>query len=228
MSSLTPIPCHRLDLPPAAADSLASPLWPSLPSAELGQPWRSSPEDRFRPCRVWTAWTPSALHVLAELEDDDIANSARGERQATWQTGDVFEIFLRPEGQDAYFEFHVTPENETLRVRFPSAAYFDAMAARFPHSPEWVFDLSLARGAFQSAVQVDAAACRWRVCAVIPYATVLENGEATPERPWLASFCRYDTTRGIPGAVLSTTSPHSEPAFHRQSDWRPLHFLPQA
>jgi hypothetical protein len=215
-----------VDLPPAADECLGSPLWPPAPSAELGQPWRASPEDHFRPARVWVAWTPSALHILAELEDDDIANSARGERQATWETGDVFEIFLRPEGQEAYFEFHVTPENETLRVRFPSAAYFDAMASRFPRSPDWVFDLSLAPDAFQSAVHVDAAARRWRVCAVIPCATVLENGDESLQRPWLASFCRYDTTRGVPGAALSTTSPHPGPVFHQQSDWRPLHFLP--
>lgn len=223
------IPCPFLGATNDPSPRLDAALWPSAPGATLGQNWPPSLEERFRPTRVWTGWTPSTLHIFAELEDDDIANSARGERQATWETGDVFEIFLRPQGQDAYFEFHITPENETLRVRFPSAVYFDAMALVRPRDPGWVFNLTLAPAAFQSAVRIDAASRRWMAAAAIPFTTVLENGESTPQRPWLASFCRYDTTRGVPGAVLSSTSPHTgKPNFHRQQDWRTLDFLPAA
>lgn len=225
MTSLPPIPCPFR--PPSLPEAPCLDLHLlGAPSAALAQSWLACPGPRFRPGRVWTAHSSSALFVTAELEDDDIANSARSERQPTWATGDVFEIFLRPQGQDAYFEFHITPENFTLRVRFPSTAYFQAMAERFPSDPAWVFDLSLPPTAFTSATRVQPAARRWTAAAVIPFSTVLENGETSPSRPWLASFCRYDTTRGLPDAELSSTSPYPQPHFHDQSHWRELHFLP--
>jgi len=223
---MPPIPCPFLGPSTDSSPRLDPALWPDGPSAVLGQAWLPVPEPAFRAAQVWAGWTPDTLHLRAVLEDDDIANSARGERQATWETGDVFEIFLRPQGQDAYFEFHITPENETLRVRFPSAAYFDAMALAYPRNPSWVFDLSLSPSAFQSATLIDPAARRWTAAAAIPFATVLENGESCPARPWLASFCRYDTTRGRPGAVLSSSSAYeSGPRFHQQSAWNELNFL---
>lgn len=209
--------------PPAWPPALNVPPYP--PAATLFQAWRAHPEPGYLPANVWLTHCGEALHVTAVLEDADIFNSARGENQPTWTTGDVFEIFLRPEGQEAYYEFHVTPENHTLRLRFPSVAFRQAMARQFPHDPAWVFDLSLPPSSFQSASRVEAHHHRWIVTARVPFSTVLENGDSFPLRPWRVSFCRYDATRGTPGAVLSSTSPYPEPRFHEIEHWLPLHFI---
>jgi hypothetical protein len=41
---------------------------------------------------------------------------------------------------------------------------------------------------------------------------------------WLFSFSRYDYTRGRGEPVISSTSPHAAPAFHRQQEWGRLRF----
>jgi hypothetical protein len=226
MTAPLPIMCHPTTEDVLNHGGLRPGLHYDSPGLALGQHWLDTPEPGLRPGEVWVSSTSHALQVFASLEDDVIGNSARGERQPTWSTGDVLEIFLRPDGQDAYFEFHITPENETLRVRFPSERYFAAMARQYPRDPNWVFDLSLAHNCIQTATQVIPESRRWNVAAVIPFTTVLENGETFPSRPWRVSFCRYDTTPGLSKPVLSSTSPYSTPKFHDQSAWRELRFVP--
>lgn len=223
---LEPIACPFAETDSSRHLDHGQPSAGAHPAVTLSQHWLGQPEAGFRPTRVWPSWSPEGLHILAEMEDDAIGNTARGDRVATWETGDVFEIFLRPPGQDAYFEFHITPENETLRVRFPSAAYFEAMSARFHHDAGWVFDLSLSRDCLRTTARADHAGRRWWAGAFIPFTTVLENGTVPPAGPWMASFCRYDCTPGSPRAVLSSSSPHPgpRPRFHDQAFWRPLEF----
>ncbi|HOP97580.1 MAG TPA: hypothetical protein PLH97_12370 [Verrucomicrobiota bacterium] len=55
----------------------------------------------------------------------------------------------------------------------------------------------------------------------MPGATVLAAGAR-----WQFSFGRYDHTQDGMGAVVSSTSPHAEPDFHRQQEWGLLEFEP--
>ncbi|HHY86694.1 MAG TPA: hypothetical protein GYA07_14345 [Verrucomicrobia bacterium] len=55
----------------------------------------------------------------------------------------------------------------------------------------------------------------------VPGATVLAAGAR-----WQFSFGRYDHTQDGMGAVVSSTSPHAEPDFHRQQEWGLLEFEP--
>ena len=90
-------------------------------SVELGQSWLSNRETKFRPGKVRIGWRDESLLVMAELDDDHIFSRASALNQKTWEMGDAFEIFLRPVQQSAYLEFHVTPNNHRLQLRFPDA-----------------------------------------------------------------------------------------------------------
>jgi hypothetical protein len=190
------------------------------PACTLGQYWCSKPQKDFLPATVRTGWTDRALVVLAELEDSDIFNPVTEFNAMSFQSGDVFEMFLRPEEQSAYCEFHISPQNQRLQLRFPSS---DALRKprQEPGIPkDWmIYDRQI-----DSRVRIDAAHNRWWVLAALPVDMVADSKRVGPGSRWLFSFSRYDYTRGTPAPVLSSTSPHREVNFHRQQEWGTLLF----
>jgi len=201
--------------------------WPELGSVlfdaqivESQQAWRNELEPGFRPMRVKTGWTRDALYVHAEIEDADIFNPEKQFNALSFTKGDVFEIFLRPCDQDAYFEFHVTPENQKLQLRFPSAAALAAPRAQPGLPPEWF----ISHRVIESRVRVSTATQRWEVAVEIPFDLVCEMSQPRSDTRWLFSFSRYDYTRGQEHPVLSSTSPHKVLNFHRQEEWGELRF----
>src|SRR5581483_9783439 len=97
----------------------ATQAFASAASCRLGQGWQEEPHPHFQPAVVRVGWAPESLWVYAELTDLDIYNKATRNNQNTWDLGDVFELFVRPLPQIIWFEFHVTPEHQTLQLRWP-------------------------------------------------------------------------------------------------------------
>ncbi len=187
----------------------------------LQQFWLDHPQAGFRSARVRTGWTGEKLYVFAELDDDDIFNPVTALNSPSYLHGDVFEMFLRPIGQEAYHEFHVTPQNQKFQLRVPSARKFAARQTGSGIPSCWM----IANRLIESRVQVCVAAGQWRVLAAIPFDMVAEARQPEAGSQWLFSFSRYDYSRANPKPVLSSTSPHRPPvSFHRQQDWGFLTF----
>ena len=215
--------CHRLTkFDPCSWESVAGAFCDAQPS-HLQQSWLSDPQPGFRPGRVRTGWTDDALIVFAELNDDDIFNPATGLNEHFYTRGDVFEMFLRPTGQDAYYEFHVGPQNQKFQMRIPSAADFAALRGVAGIPSAWM----ISQRQIESRVEVSAEAGQWKVLAAIPFDMVAEVQPPQAGTRWMFSFCRYDYTRQQPEPVLSSTSPHHAPvSYHSQAEWGELTFLP--
>ncbi len=178
----------------------------------LRQAWRDEPEPQFRPCTVRCARTHEALWILAELDDNDIFNPVTQFNEPAFTKGDAFEIFLRPPRQDAYYEFHVSPENQRFQLRFPGQGRVTEAAK--------VSDFQI-----DSRTQVLPDRRRWEVLAGLPFSRVAEAGLPRDGDRWLFSFSRYDYTRGEAAPVLSSTSPHTICNFHRMEEWGTLLFV---
>ncbi len=193
------------------------------PVCTMKQAWLPVPEPGFRPARVRTGWRPEALYVLADLDDADIFNPETRFNEPAFQFGDVFEMFLRPEDQEPYYEIHVSPQNQKFQLRVPyENAIFKVKAppgAFLP--PDWMVTQTVV----ESRVSVLTGQERWRVLAVIPFRLVVERGTVVTGARWRFSFCRYDYTRGAAQPVLSSTSPHKVLSFHRQQEWGTLQFV---
>jgi len=185
----------------------------------LRQAWRADVEPEFAPGEVRTGWRGETLFVFAELADADIASRATDHNQRFWELGDTFEIFLQPAGQSAYVELHVAPGNWRIHARFPgrsgppAAAPPDSFAAAL-RPPD----------AFGSRTWVNVEARAWQVLAEIPAAIVRGRPEPLEGTTCRFSFCRYDYTRGRDTPVISSSSPHPVPAFHRPEEWGVLRF----
>lgn len=186
----------------------------------MGQAWLPAPDPRFRPAVVRAAWREEDFLIYAELEDEDAFNPLHEFNGMLFMHGDVLEIFLRPEDQKAYFEFHISPENQKFQLRIPSAEEFRRPRS-VPCLPgEWF----IAEPVLFSRVLLEPAKRRWTVFAAIPLSRI--TGDHAPVRGmrWKFSFSRYDYTRGNPDPVHSSTSPHQRLNFHLQDDWGTLTF----
>jgi hypothetical protein len=189
------------------------------PSCAFQQAWLETPEADFQPATVRVGWQGNRLWVYGELGDVDIFNDATHLNDATYAKGDIFEIFVRPEGQDDYYEFHTTPENHNLQLHWPDNQTVwgcedtqESLAPYFTDKP-----------LITSNTQVQRENNLWRVIASVP-ADIAHSGAIEVGDVWNFSFSRYDCTRGRVLPVWSASSPHAEPRFHRQQEWGKLTF----
>ena len=206
-----PVPTFSIDSlePVVAAFTGATPI-------PLGQSWLQTPERDFAPGVVLTAWRAETLLVFANLTDADVFTLANRHNQRFWELGDTFEIFLQPEGDSAYVELHVAPNNLRLQLRFekpPTARDLDPFAAALIH-----------HDTFDSRTWTSPNGDGWLALAVIPIGTMFNRPLAGST--WRFSFSRYDATRGRERPVISSSSPHAELAFHRPHEWQRLRFSP--
>ncbi|HEX4349240.1 MAG TPA: carbohydrate-binding family 9-like protein [Verrucomicrobiae bacterium] len=211
--------CRKL--PAYAADKLDAvrTAFRAADSCATRQAWLPKPESDFRPATVRTGWRENSLCVFAELEDVDIFTHATAHNQRMWESGDVFEIFLQPAGSPSYVELHVTPNNLRLQLSFP-----DTVTLRRAQA-ENVFDrLILPDGAFRSHTWLDPENGEWYVHAEIPPALVCGDDHLPAGGKWRFSFSRYDYSHGRHEPVISSTSPHTRPDFHRREEWGTLFF----
>lgn len=186
----------------------------------LQQAWQVKQSERFAPGVVRVGWRHNSFLVHAKLMDVDIFTQASGLNQRTWELGDAFEIFLRPEGQMAYVEFQVTPNNQRLQLRYNNVAALDR--ARETGS---LAEALIPGEAFRSKTWVDERNSSWDVFAEIPAHVVCGSNDSLAGSCWHFSFSRYDYTRGVAEPVISSTSPHAEANFHSQKEWGVIQFM---
>ncbi len=184
----------------------------------MGCAWGDAGRDHNLGAWVRTGWEDGHLWVYAVMDDACIYNPVTSFNEPSFQLGDVFEMFIRPDGQDVYYELHVNPNNARMQLRIPSADVFYTHREEPGIPSDWfVYEWQ-----FESRVEVDANLGQWRVLARIPRSKVEESG---PVDAWHVSFSRYDYA--APGAVpvLTSTSAHTGPDFHHQACWRRLVFI---
>ncbi len=203
-----------------ATDDLASvrAAFMAATAIALGQPWRAAPEPDFASGIVRAGWRAQSLLIFAELSDADVFTQAREHNERFWEQGDTFEIFLQPSAAGPYVELHVAPNNLRLQLRFAK-----------PPSPQDVDPFATALiddQVFVSRTWLQPEERGWCVFADIPAAAVGYGPGHLASSTWRCSFGRYDATRGRPEPVISSTSPHPVPAFHRPHEWGELHFTP--
>jgi len=181
----------------------------------LRQSWRDSPEEGFRPAVARVGRQGESILFLADLDDADIVAPRAEFNDAAFKAGDAFEIFLAPEGQPSYYEFHVSPGNARLQLRFPrpGAAREAPFFAGDPLAP-----FKVREALFSSRVFIWEKGGGWSVLAKVPLASILEGGRELPLAVRF-SLGRYDWTSGREAPVVSSASMHRVCDFHRMEEW---------
>lgn len=184
----------------------------------MQQGWRTEAEADFTPATVRAGRRGNSLLVFAELEDADIFTRATALNQRMWELGDTLEIFLAPARTGSYVEFHVTPNNQRLQLRFPSSE-----AVRQIQAAGLFEEFLLAGRVFHSHTWTEGR--KWFVYAEIPAMPVCGTSQLSADARWRFSFSRYDYIRGRAEPIISSTSPHAKPDFHRREEWGVLQFV---
>jgi len=218
--TFTPLKCQ--ELPAFDADKLEviHAAFGRADGCVMGQAWLAVSEADFTPANVRVGWRSDSLLVFAELEDADICTRATASNQRMWELGDVLEMFLAPENSGSYVEFHVTPNNMRLQLRFP-----DTAALRQAQAANCFDDFLLPDGVFSSRSWVQPKNNKWLVYAEIPAVAVCGLDRPLAGGRWRFSFSRYDHICGRSEPIISSTSPHAVADFHRRQEWGTLLFI---
>lgn len=177
------------------------------------QHWQKEIQTGFRPAAIALGSSSEELFGHAILHDDFIFNKASKKGDRTWETGDVFEIFLKRSDQNHYWEMHVTADNFQLIFELPPACerqnqtIDDVFKNYWRELPE-----------FQSKVVLNPQQRQWQVFWKIAWKCL---GVQDPRRhQWQMAFCRYDYAESpLERPVLSSTADLSQRSFHRLEEW---------
>ena len=179
---------------------------PRMWTWSFGQHWNKTPEPRFQPGFVGVTQTDSHLLIEASLQDRAINLSMYPLNQLAFLECDAFEVFLGAGNATHYYEFHVTPSNSILQLRFEIAA------PREPLESHMVQETL-----FTSEVRIESTS--WHVRMQIPLPPL-----NFPDLSRLKlSFGRYDYLSDGNPPVISSTSPHTVCNFHRMEEWSIIH-----
>ncbi len=211
----------------------------------LTQYWLSKHQERFAEGYSKVAWSNEHLVCFAHFADCDIFNEEQEFNAPGYIAGDVFEIFVKREGEPAYLEIHVSPHNQVLQLRWPRpiAEIFPPRARRFRrrgHRRDGIrrrrrrdpeqrrkdnedvlkpYMIDQPRIATAARLLPDENA--WQAVAFVPF-DLISDHTPEPGDAYRYSASRYDWTRGKRRPILSSSSPHEELNFHRSGDWRIL------
>jgi hypothetical protein len=134
-----------------------------------------------------------------------------------WELGDVFEVFLVRRGWKRYVELHTTPRNHRLHL-----AWTQRDLTRFQTGRASLGEFVRSSKEFTSWVRRSTRSRQWRVLLRIPSSTLPPGTPLQAGQRFFMSFSRYDA--GLPSTcpILSSTSFHSQPDYHRIHEWRPV------
>ena len=184
------------------------------------QHWQPAASPNFAPGTVKLFWEAEALVVYAQLDDADII-STNTTFNAPFFTGcDAFEIFLRPEGQDAYVELHVGAQNQKMQLKIDQSEAFYKRRYEWPPVEELIAPYLISEPVLESHTRIREDKRGWETIVRIPF-DFLSDGknDVVYGTPLYGSFCRYDYTAGEKEPVYSSTSSLGKLDFHLQDFW---------
>jgi hypothetical protein len=222
MSSLAaePYTCQRLP-------EGESPGWAELQqflakqtALPLEQNWLAEKDPLFMPGMAGAAWDKDYLYVYGDLEDRDIFNPSEGLNQPHYQKGDIFEVMVRPLESEAYFEFHATPRDQVMQLRFPRKTSLAEYREAGGKPENLITTFQIDGRVAEAHAEIRREENRWTVILKIPARAITPGRVFREGEALLFSFCRYDYTQGTAAPVLSSTSLYTVCSFHRQEEWR--------
>lgn len=181
--------------------------------------------DKVRPARTKTRtrllWDNEFLYFTAEMEDTDLFADVSEPDGDTWNN-DVWELFLKPAGGKAYYEFHVSAANTKFDLFLPHRGAWLLKRLRRAHEFHIESEVTL-RGTLNDLTDRDSG---WTVEGRIPWSDLKMTGGAPGSGDkWTFALCRYDYSVGLERPELSSTAPFQALDFHRPQDFATIEFV---
>ena len=151
------------------------------------------------------------LYVGAELEDSDVMNEGNEDQSHLYTTGDLIEVFLKPSGENYYWEIYGTPNNKKTWFFYPSRGrlMFPACASYLPKELKVA---ATADGTLNNWRDKDKG---WTVEIAIPIKELTAYGAKFDNSAnWTVQFGRYNYSAYLHKTELSAYPLLSNVNFH--------------
>ncbi|MEO6053180.1 MAG: hypothetical protein ABIP97_04135 [Chthoniobacterales bacterium] len=244
----TPLTISCKPLPkfdPSEQKSVAKAFKNAEPSP-FQQTWLPEKDKGFEPGNVRLGWKPDALWIYAVMDDADVSNpttkmnemqdlattDAKHYRIVTTLLGDAFEMIVRQQEPAPYYEFHVTPQNQILQLKWLD--WKDYGSTDWRPGAKNTFLSHLVEGAklFTSNVWINRERKQWSVLISVPAELITGKKTISAGDMWLFTSARYDAlSKDDPNPITSSTTLHFRSrnprrflSFHRADEWSHINF----
>ena len=152
------------------------------------------------------------LYVLAVLDDEDIVQTSREDQALACETGDMVEVFLKPEDKTAVWELYGTPWSKVTTIFYPWPDHSFRFQQKFVPG---IKAAALAR----PAADPEKDKSGWAIEMAIPRKLIEQTGGTfAPDKEWRILLCRYNYGKNLPRRQISST-PRLPRTNHRLTDY---------
>jgi len=169
---------------------------------------------------VRLAWDEEFLYVGVQYNDSDIVAEGKKDQEHHYLTGDLAEVFLKPEANTWYWELYVTPHGKKTHLWFPGSGRMGLKS-----SDDYVMELHVAaqcQGTLNDWKDRDTG---WSGEMAIPVRELKGFGDAFgPDAAWTILVARYNYSRYLPlrGPELSMTPQLPVTSYHYHDGYAAL------
>jgi Carbohydrate family 9 binding domain-like len=193
--------------------------------------WQKAEELSFQalnssPCTengtVKIIWDDKYIYVAAKLYDSDIVQESNEDWVHHYKTGDVMEVFLKPNGNRSYWEIYATPNNKKTAFFYPSKGRL-GLPSGFKNKMPGLTVVSICKGTFNNLNDRDEF---WTTEIAIPRKQLeMHGGQIFPEKEWIFLVSRYNYSAYFDTRVeLSLTGNLAGGGFHNFKSWKSIKF----
>ncbi len=188
-------------------------IWKKAPSYLLAPVIRNGsrePPELRESGRVHLAWDDQYLYVAFECDDSDVVAEAMLEGQHLYQYGDVCELFIKPDSQPWYWEFHVSPRAQQATFFWPSHG------RRLPSAMSSKSMLTVAAQVAGTLNNYHDKDRGWSAEMAVPWA-LIHSPNVSHDRPlsWRILIGRYNYSAYLPDLEYSSLPQLTKVDFHQ-------------
>ena len=139
------------------------------------------------------------LYVLAVLDDEDVVQTSREDQALACETGDMIEVFLKPEDKSAVWELYGTPWSKVTTIFYPWPGH------SFRYQQKFVPGIK-ASALAREVADPEKDKAGWTIEMAIPRELIERTGGTfAPDKEWRILLCRYNYGKNLPSRQISST-----------------------
>ncbi len=168
-------------------------------------------------------WDDKYIYVGAKLYDSDIVQESNEDQVHHYATGDVMEVFLKPNGKRNYWEIYATPNSKKTAFFYYSKGRL-GLPSGFAYKMPGLIVASTCNGTLNNVNDRDQF---WTTEIAIPREQLEKHGgQIFPGKEWLFLVSRYnysayfDTTKEL----SLTGKPAGGGGYHNFKSWKSIRF----
>ncbi len=166
------------------------------------------------------AWDEKNLYVAIRYEDSDIVAENDKDQAEHYLTGDLGEVFLKPEANTWYWELYVTPHSHKSTFWFPGRGRMG-----LPSNFNYKMELHVAGKCYGTLNKWEDRDQEWTGEMAIPIKELTRHGDSFgPGSKWTILVARYNYSRYLPtkGPELTMTPKLPETSYHYPAGYAKL------